>query len=428
MHYLVALWDGGGTVPAEIGVVRRLVARGHSVTVLGDPTLEPDALAAGAAFRSWTRAPYRKTQDVDDDVFHDWECRTPIGVLGRLCDRMITGPALAYAADVREQLVDRPVDAVVASGPLLGALIGAESMDVPAAALCANVYSRPAPGLPPFGSGLAPGRGPAGRARDAVLNRVAQGLWNRGLPDLNAARARFGLPTLTDIWAQWDRAARVLVLTSPAFDLPADLPPNVRYVGPVLDDPVWVAPYRPPDGDEPLVVVGLSSSYMQQVGVLRRIVAALDGLAVRAVVTTGPAIDPAEVRRTPRVDVVRSAPHAQLFPIAGAVVTHAGHGTLLKALAAGVPALCLPMGRDQTDNAVRAARHGAVLRLRPGAPPADIAAAVRRLLDEPSFRDNARRLGARLRADAASTSLVDETEAAARRLPAHRPPTRGDPR
>jgi UDP:flavonoid glycosyltransferase YjiC (YdhE family) len=121
-------------------------------------------------------------------------------------------------------------------------------------------------------------------------------------------------------------------------------------------------------------------------------------------------------------------PHAQLFPLADVVVTHAGHGTLMKTLAAGAPALCLPMGRDQKDNVVRAERHGAVLRLRPDAPPAAIAAAVQRLLDEPRFRANARRLGDRLQADATSGALVDEIEAAARstELPRSRPPTRGD--
>jgi UDP:flavonoid glycosyltransferase YjiC (YdhE family) len=148
---------------------------------------------------------------------------------------------------------------------------------------------------------------------------------------------------------------------------------------------------------------------------------------VRAVVPTGPAVDPAELRGAGNVLVVRSAPHSQLFPLADAVLTHAGHGTLLKALAAGIPALCFPLGRDQKDNVVRAERHGAVLRLRPGAPPAAIAAGVRRLLEEPVFTENARRLGVRLRADAASSALVDEIEAVAGRS-THPPPTRGDPR
>lgn len=202
----------------------------------------------------------------------------------------------------------------------------------------------------------------------------------------------------------------MLVLTSRAFDLPAALPGSVRYVGPVLDDPVWSEPCAVPEGDEPLVVVGLSSTYMRQADVLRRIVAALGGLPVRAVVPTGPAVDPAEITGTDKVRVVRSAPHAQLFQRADVVVTHAGHGTLIKALAAGVPALCLPMGRDQGDNVVRAARHGAVLSLRPSASHPRIAAAVRRLLDDPAYRENARALGARIRAHAAGTALVDEVQ------------------
>ena len=34
--YLFALTDAGGTVPPELGVVRRVVERGHRVTVLAD--------------------------------------------------------------------------------------------------------------------------------------------------------------------------------------------------------------------------------------------------------------------------------------------------------------------------------------------------------------------------------------------------------
>jgi UDP:flavonoid glycosyltransferase YjiC (YdhE family) len=412
MHFLVTLWDGGGTVPVEIGLVRRLAARGHTVTVLADPTVEADAIDAGAEFRRWTRAPHRRSFAVEDDLFRDWECRNPVQLLDRLCDRMMTAPAGRYAADVLEALQERPAAAVVSSGTLLGAQMAAESRGLPTVLLMANVYQRPAPGLPPFGTGLAPGRGPLGGLRDRALNGVVTRLWNRRLPEFNAARAELGLDPVDDLFAQFDRAFRVLVLTSPAFDFAATrLPDNVRYVGPVLDDPVWATPVDLPAGAGPLVAVGLSSTYMQQADVLRRIVAALDILPVRGVVTTGPALDPAEVPGTERVRVVRSAPHAQLFAASDVVITHAGHGTLMKALAAGVPALCLPMGRDQGGNLVRAARHGAVIGLKPSAPPARIAAAVRQLLDEPSYRLAARRLGERIRSDAATSRLVEEVEA-----------------
>ena len=41
--YLFALKDAGGTVPPEIGVARRLAARGHNVVVLGDYSMAEQA-------------------------------------------------------------------------------------------------------------------------------------------------------------------------------------------------------------------------------------------------------------------------------------------------------------------------------------------------------------------------------------------------
>ena len=188
MHYLFAIWDGGGTVPVELGVARRLIARGHSVTVLADPVLVPDVAAAHAEFRPWQQAPHRDTAALSDDVLKDWECRNPIELFGRVRDRIITGPAAAYAADVRSALDERPADAVIANGALLGALIGAESRGVPSVAICPNIYLRRAPGMPPFGLGLKPARGRLGAARDTAINDLMSRLWRTGLPDLNAAR------------------------------------------------------------------------------------------------------------------------------------------------------------------------------------------------------------------------------------------------
>ena len=158
MQVLVALWDGGGTVPVEVGVVRRLVARGHTVTVLGDPTLEPDVAAAGAAFTPWREAPHRRSA-TERDLIDDTGCRTPLQVLGRFLDRLVTGPAAAFAAEVRAELTARPARVVLADATLLGALVGAESMGVPAVALCPMAYMRPTPELPAFGAGLSPARG-----------------------------------------------------------------------------------------------------------------------------------------------------------------------------------------------------------------------------------------------------------------------------
>ena len=100
------------------------------------------------------------------------------------------------------------------------------------------------------------------RWRDQALPRAMNRMWDLGLSDLNSTRGALGLPPLAHVWDQVDRAARVLLLTAESFDFPALRPPNVRYVGPVLDDPDWAdtpAVDLPP-GDEPLVLVGLSGS------------------------------------------------------------------------------------------------------------------------------------------------------------------------
>ena len=86
-------------------------------------------------------------------------------------------------------------------------------------------------------------------------------------------------------------------------------------------------------------------------------------LPVRAVLTAGRAVDPEEIQAGPTVQVTGCPLHTQVLHEASVVVTHAGHGTVLKSLAAGVPLVCIPMGRDQKDNTVRVLRLGAGVRL-----------------------------------------------------------------
>ena len=124
MHILFATWDGAGTVPIDFGIARRLLARGHTVTVLGDPTLAEEAAHAGVELRTWRKAPHRASTAQEDDVLKDWEPRTPIGLFRRVSKRLITGPAADYAATVPEPpRTDRPRHAdsdrsVLATQPL----------------------------------------------------------------------------------------------------------------------------------------------------------------------------------------------------------------------------------------------------------------------------------------------------------------------
>ncbi|MFD6176308.1 MULTISPECIES: glycosyltransferase [unclassified Isoptericola] len=410
--YLFALTDGGGTVPPELGAARRLVERGHRVTVLVEDSMLPEARATGATVARWEHGPNRPDRDPAHDPLRDWERRSPLAQARLMGDRAIAGPAPGHARDVAAAIdADRP-DLVVASIFAFGAMIAAESRGVPFDVLMPNIYAAPTPGSTPMGMGLAPARGPLGRARDAAVRRLSvAGLDRYSLARLNALRAELGVGPVAHSWELVHRARRQLVMTSPAFDLPAVLPPNARYVGPVLDDPSWADDdWSPPPGDGPLVLVAMSSTFQDHVGVLQRVVDGLATLPVRGLVTTGPAVAPSSLRAAPDVTVVAAAPHARAMREAAAVVTHGGHGTLLKALAADLPAVVVPHGRDQADNAVRVTLRGAAVRLPRTASSARFAGAVRRVLDDPSYARSARALGAAIRRDAEHSTLVAELE------------------
>ncbi|CAN5384429.1 glycosyltransferase [soil metagenome] len=411
-RFLFTTWEGGGHVQPMLLVARDLSALGHAVLVLSDPCNAPDAAALDVPFRAWTTAPFQTGKTRDDDRLKDHEADNPLAVIQRLLDRVMTGPALAYANDTLAAIDAFAPDLVVSQELLLGPMAAAEAKDLPLALLAANIWSLPTmAGAPPFGAGMLPAANDEERAMHAMVGQMSRTFFQAGLPDLNVARAALDLPLLGDVFDQLDVAKAILLATSQAFDFaPSPLPAPFVHVGPYLADPAWVEPFAPPAGDAPLVVVSFSSLYQAQEAALREIIAALGTLPVRGVVTTGPTIDPAEFEAPSNVAVVRSAPHGTLLEEAALFVTHAGHGSTLRPLMAGVPLLCLPMGRDQNDNAARVAHRGAGLTLPADAKARTIAAAVERLLSEPDFKIQARTLGNAVRADEAARSAAASLE------------------
>jgi MGT family glycosyltransferase len=307
---------------------------------------------------------------------------------------------------------------VVSDAFLFGAVIAAQAARLPVGLLVTNIWIMPTPGSPPIGPGFAPAKTALGRTRDAAMRAVVNRIVRRGLPPVNRARARYGLAPLSSFYDQALSADRILVLTNAVFDYASSsVPANVHYVGPVLDDPGWVEPWTSawPDGDpRPLVLVGFSSTYQDQGPLLRRVVEALSSLAVRAVVTVGQRLDPGEITATPNVAVVASAPHALVLDEAALVVSHCGHGTTIKTLAAGVPMVCIPMGRDQNDTAARVVHHGAGVRLSSKASVADIRSAVTKVLGDGQFRAHAQRLAQSIADEGRRCDVVDDLESMAR--------------
>ena len=102
--------------------------------------------------------------------------------------------------------------------------------------------------------------------------------------------------------------------------------------------------------------------------------------------------------------------HADVLPHCSAVITHGGHGTVMKALIAGVPLIVVPLGRDQPDNAARVVYAGAGIRLRKNASVRALHAATGRVIEDPRYRAAAGRMASRLAAERDDNLAVDELE------------------
>jgi MGT family glycosyltransferase len=385
-RFLLAVIDAGGTVPAALSLATELVQRGHQVRVLADPTIETSARSAGCTFSPWREAPHFNSHGEQIALIAALEAGNPYRAFRAV--RAYAGSAVSsrFARDVIATVRDFPVDAVLADA-LPGILIGAQATRRPTAALIAQTYVRPTPGLPLLGTGWSPAQSFLGKARDKLAPRIASWLLTPTLPRLNAVLERYELLPLDNLFELFDRCSRVLVMTSPSFDFrPPQLPENVRYVGPQLDDPDWAAKMKwQRQGNEPLILVATSSVYQDQIDFLQRISQALGTLPVNAVLTTGRAVDPEEIQAGPNIEVLWAAPHTRVLREASVVVTNAGHGTVLKSLAAGVPLVCIPMSRDQRDNSVRVLRLGAGVRLSRQSTSTQIAAGISEILEQPQY-------------------------------------------
>lgn len=400
-NFLLVSWGTSGNLSPLLTAGRQLRQRGHRVRIMADPAMRDDVAAAGFEFATWRRAPTGQAADPTD--FHD---------LGDWFRRAVADPAADYAADLRDEIGNGSSDAVLTIDILFGAVLGAQAAGVPIAMLSPHVSMRPLAGVPPASSGLAAPKTPQERAEIAAASRQFIDFFNGFLPSFNDACARLGVPALSEMMELFDRPARVLLAISRAFDFQADsLPANLRYVGPLLDQPGWSEPWRAPwSTKRPRVLIAGSTGAQGQGELIQKIIHAMGQLEVEAVTTCGPNLDANTLQAPGNVHLVRSAPHDTVMQEVALVISQGGHGTVNRALVNGVPLLILPMGRDQGDNAARVESKGAGLRLPPTASETEIASAAARLILEPHFRLAARRLGEAIKADIDGTRLVHEME------------------
>jgi UDP:flavonoid glycosyltransferase YjiC (YdhE family) len=219
-----------------------------------------------------------------------------------------------------------------------------------------------------------------------------------GLPSacvLVIAAASFLREGIADERVAWLRDQHGLAGPPPEETVLSPFPPSVR------EAPGAFA-FRggdPPAAGGDVLYLTLGTVFNAESGdLLPRALAGVRELGLPVVVTTGRQIDPAELGpQPPHVRVQRWIPQDELLPRCRAVVSQGGSGIAMGAMAHGLPSVLLPVGADQPHTAARVAELGAAVVLDPiGATPADVAGAVRRVLDDPSFAAAAARVRAEI--------------------------------
>lgn len=276
-------------------------------------------------------------------------------------------------------------DALTACGGM-----AAELMGVPWIELSPHPLYLPSKGLPPIGSGLAPGTGVRGRLRDTVMRGLTARSIRAGGRQRAAARSGIGLP------ARDPGPLRRLVATLPALELPRpDWPGEAVVVGPLHFEPTADVLAVPP-GDGPVVLVAPSTAVTGAAGLAEF---ALTHLIPGRTLPTGSRVVVSRLGsgHDPRVPVppwaaVGPGRQDDLLRQADVVVCGGGHGMLTKTLLAGVPMVVVPGGGDQWELANRVVRQGSARLVRPLTADA-LVAGVGEVLADSRYRQAARRAG-----------------------------------
>jgi len=386
--YLGAFGDPGHAFPM-LALGEALVARGHAVAL---QTWRRWKGAAGAAGIAFAAAPEYQVFPTRERPLKPYEAAVHAA-------RATVPSVEAFAPDLAVADILTPAPA-----------LAAELCGVPVATLVPHVHPWSAPGFPPYSLGARLPRTRAGawawRRFDPV---IAKGL-ELGREEYNACRARLGLGPLAGVHTGLSRSL-TLVGTLPQLEYPRRWAPWLRVVGALLWEPPGerVAPLP---GDGPVVLVAPSTAQDPEHALLRAALAGLARAPVRVLATYNgrepapPLAVPANATLVPWLSYARSMPTCDV------VVTHGGHGTLMRALSCGRPVVVCPAAGDMAENAARADWAGVGVRLpRRLLGPRSLRLAVERALGDTQLR-------ARAGALAAWMAEHDGAHAAARELEA----------
>ncbi len=374
---LGAFGDPGHAFPM-IALGRALRARGHEVTLQTWERWRAPVEGEGLRF---AMAPEYSAFPIPVD-----DGGRPLGEALGFYEAVVyaTRDTLPLVRELRPDLV---VHDILTLAPSLCA----ELEGIPRATLVPHVFPEMAPGFPIYSFGARLPRTAVGRAFwERAHAPVRRGLRN-GRRALNQTREQVGLRPLERVHGGTSDQL-VLVATFPQLEYPRNWPAHVHVVGPLIWEPPAAEVAIPP-GSGPLVLIAPSTSQDPGHRLLYASLRAVAHQPVRVLATYNRRLPSRPLPVPANARVVDWLSYASTLPHCDAIVCHAGHGTLARALSLGVPVLACPIAGDMNENAARLAWAGAGLRLPTRfVSPRPIRVALERLVTDEQIRRRASEL------------------------------------
>jgi MGT family glycosyltransferase len=202
----------------------------------------------------------------------------------------------------------------------------------------------------------------------------------------------------------------------PEFEFPRQLPPHFHFTGSFhtsIQRPSVAFPWEKLN-NQPLIYASMGTLQNRQNFVFQTIAEACANLDAQLVISLGGGLDPESLPNLPGNPlVVKYAPQLELLQKASLNITHAGLNTTLESLSYGVPMVAIPITDDQPGVAARIAWTGVGELVKLSSLSVhNLRESIKRVLQEPSFKQNAVRLQQALHRTEGVNRAVDIIEQA----------------
>lgn len=418
--FLMMTGPYAGHVTPSVPIARRLVDRGHEVVWITGRQYKARVEAAGARFHALPRESDPNGREIYE--FHpELEKLKGLPQIKHWVKHVFLDACARDLLTIDGVLADFPAQVLLGDSITFSLYFAAERRHIPSACISVLPGSLPSRDTAPYGLGLLPGTHVLARVRNRLLNVLTQHVLLRDLTvHANDVRRSLGLQPLDGplLSAMPRRITLILHTSTTAFEYPrSDAPEHIHLIGPVLPEmregfqpPEWWSELRGPD---PVVLVnqGTIATVLDDL-----IVPAVQGLKDQPMQIVAVPVKDGQLGELPgNVQADVFVPFDHLLPHVDVMVTNGGYGGTQLALAHGVPVVVAGETEDKREVAARVEWSGAGINLRRQRPsPQAIQDAVTEVLENPVYRENAKRIQADFATYDAPTLAAELLEALAR--------------